>query len=317
METGMIRLATMNIRLGALVLLVQASAGCGSGGGGSDSIPAPALWYKTYSYPAGAVACEGRSVKQTSDGGYVMVGTAETPGAGTSIVFIKTDAAGEIVIEGMPLTGSGSDIGRSVQQTSDGGYVILGEFKIGSNRQMWLIKLTRAGLHEWDRFYGYDLHDEYAAEVRQTSDGGYILLGTTLQQPSNVFLVRTDANGNVTWYKQKGYDDSGESGNSVRETSDHGFVFTGWTSQFGSNDVWLVKVDANGNTVGISTMVSPALMRGFPFDKRRTADTSSVALLGSPASCRTCSCSRRILPVGNNGVGHSAVQKAIGVPKSI
>jgi hypothetical protein len=233
--------------------IVFACGGGDGGGGGGDTTqpttPVP-VWSKAYDFPPGAMKCEGQSVKQTSDGGYVIVGTAEIPGRGTDVIMIKTDAEGKIV-GAKPMGGLGNDFGRSVQQTSDGGYIILGEFTMGSNRQMWLIKLDSKGNDEWDRFYGYDNYDEYAAEVQQTSDGGYILIGTTLQNPSNVFLVKTDKDGNVIWYKQKGYDDSAEGGTSVRETSDHGFIFTGWTNQFDrlQSDLWLVKVDANGATV--------------------------------------------------------------------
>jgi hypothetical protein len=205
--------------------------------------PVP-VWSKTYDMGIG------QSVKQTSDGGYIIVGTVEY-NVGNFLYLLKTDATGETLWKKTYVFGSGKDYGRSVQQTSDGGYIILGEFTIGSNRQMWLVKIDANGNSEWDRFYGYDNYNEDAAEVQQTSDGGYILIGTTLQTPSNVFLVKTDKDGNVVWYKQKGYDDSGEIGTSVRQTSDHGFIFTGSTNQFDrySNDLWLVKLDPNGNTV--------------------------------------------------------------------
>jgi len=237
-----------------MIMPIILMIGCGGDGGGSGPVPpappASSVWSKAYDYPTGAMKREGQSVKQTSDGGYVIVGTAEIPGKGTDIIMIKTDAEGKIV-GGKPMGVPCNEFGRSVLQTTDGGYIILGEYTMGSNRQMWLIKLDSKGNDEWDRFYGYDYYDENAAEVQQTEDGGYILIGTTLQNPSNVFLVKTDKDGNVVWYKQKGYDDSAEGGTSVRQTSDHGFIFTGWTNQFDrrQSDLWLVKLDANGNTV--------------------------------------------------------------------
>jgi hypothetical protein len=122
---------------------------------------------------------------------------------------------------------------------------------MGSNRQMWLIKTEANGYNrEWHRNYGYDNSNEDAAEVQQTSDGGYILIGTTEGTFKNVFLVKTDGSGNTQWYKQKGYDNSNESGASVQQTSDDGYILTGTTDQFDSNgDIWLVNVGADGSTL--------------------------------------------------------------------
>lgn len=232
------------------IILIILIAGCGSDSSVPSDPSKPSGWSKLYDFPPTALSREGRSVKQLSDGGYIIVGTAETQGNGTDILIIKTDAQGNI--EGGKLRGGpGNDTGRSVQQTSDGGFIILGDYTAGSDRQMWLIKLDSQGNDDWDRFYGYSNYQERGSEVQQTASGGYILVGTTNQNPANVFLVRTDSTGNVIWYKQKGYDNSGESGNSVRQTSDGGFVLTGWTNQFDSSqmDLWLVKVDVGGNTV--------------------------------------------------------------------
>jgi len=236
-----------------LMIIISIILMVGCGGDDSDrDTSAPSVWFKTYSVLPSGSEDNGRSVKQTADGGYIIAGSSEFSGRSNG-TLIKTDSTGKIEWESfLDPASSVNDYGRSVQQTEDGGYIILGEYIIGSNnRQMWLIKTDSHGVRQWDRFYGYDSYEEYAAEVQQTEDGGYILVGTTLQNPSNIFLVRTDMNGNVVWYKQKGYDDSGESGNSVRKASDGGFVLTGWTNQFdrNQNDIWLVKVDASGNTV--------------------------------------------------------------------
>ena len=219
------------------------------------------VWFKTYGTSEG-VQGYGKSVKQTSDGGYIIVGISETDLKGSYVYILKTDAAGKTLWDGILGSYSGAEVrsefGRSVQQTADGGYIVLGEYSLGSNRQMWLIKTDANGGVEWDRLYGYDDRLEEASEVQQTSDGGYILVGTTTyfnpltgrRAGSNVFLVKTDRLGNTQWYKQKGYDDSDETGASVQQTSDGGYILTGITYQFdNSGDLWLVKVGADGSTV--------------------------------------------------------------------
>jgi len=250
-----------------MIMLIIFMVGCGSGGGDSgqdQSVPpvppAPSVWFKTYNDVLASLTQDnGKSVKQTSDGGYIIVGSAEFLGrqSGYDVLLIKTDATGK------PLWintfgGPGNDFGRSVQQTADGGYIVLGEYAGSSSRQMWLIKISSGGGKQWDRLYGYDDRMEEASEVQQTSDGGYILVGTTTsfsvltgqRVDSNVFLVKTDKDGNTQWYKQKGYDDSDETGASVQQTSDGGYILTGITYQFdNSGDIWLVKVGADGGTI--------------------------------------------------------------------
>ncbi len=254
--------------LSSIIMSIILMVGCGSNGGDSGQNqsappdpPAASAWYKTYSaLPAGAPAKSednSQSVKQTSDGGYIIVGSSDFGHQNYDGILIKTDATGNTLWT-KTLYGSGSDFGRSVQQTKDGGYIALGEYSMGGNRQMWLIKTDSNGKEEWDRFYGYDDRLEEASEVQQTSDGGYILIGTTTyfdpltgnRAGSNVFLVKTDGLGNTQWYKQKGYDDSEETGASVQQTSDGGYILTGMTDQFdNSGDLWLVKVGADGSTL--------------------------------------------------------------------
>lgn len=192
-------------------------------------------------------------MKQTSDGGYVVVGTANF---GTDDVYlVKTDAAGKVDCVRSYDGVSRNDYGKSVQQTTDGGYIILGEYAGSVSRQLWLIKTDENGTKSWAKTYGFDSYDEEAGEVQQTYDGGYILVGTTGGGSNrNVYVVKTDGSGNTQWYKEKGFGDSNETGSSVQQTSDGGYILTGRTNQYDGGyiidgDIWLVKLDASGNTV--------------------------------------------------------------------
>jgi hypothetical protein len=204
---------------------------------------------KTY---GGTGSDNASSVQQTSDGGYMVAGYTESFGAGGSDIFlIKTDASGN-VIWAKTYGGTGGDWASSVQQTSDGGYIVAGytaSFGAGYY-DIFLIKTDANGNIQWAKTYGGTALD-WPYSVQQTSDGGYIVAGYTWSFGagySDIFLIKTDANGNIQWAKTYGgtYEDYASS---VQQTSDGGYILAGHTSSFGagSYDIFFIKTDANGN----------------------------------------------------------------------
>jgi hypothetical protein len=206
-------------------------------------------WVKTF---GGSDWDSGSSVQQTSDGGFILVGTTTSFGAGGFDVWlIKTDADGNKLWE-KTFGGIRDDRGHSVQQTSDGGFILLGWTESFDAREadVWLIKTDASGNIEWDRTFGGSDRDK-GSSVQQTSDGGFILVGYTESFGAgwaDVWLIKTDADGNKLW--EKTFGGSGlDSGSSVQQTSDGGFILVGYTTSFGAGgfDVWLIKTDADGN----------------------------------------------------------------------
>jgi hypothetical protein len=212
-------------------------------------------WRQTY---GGAGDDEAASVQQTYEGGYIVVGTTNSLGAGmTDIWLLRVDERGERVWD-KTFGGSADDRGRSVRQTYDGTFVIAGSTnsKGAGGSDAWLIKTDLDGNVIWDRTFGGPGSDD-AVAVRQTFDGGFVVAGVTCSDGAgdeNVWLIRTDASGNPVWSRTYGSAGSDVAA-SVRQTSDRGYVIVGTTDSYGSGgkDIWLVKTDSFGDVLWTKT----------------------------------------------------------------
>lgn len=189
-------------------------------------------------------------VQLTSDGGYILVGTAEFAGGFGDLLLIKTDANGDTLWT-HTIGGSSLDQGNSVIQTSDGGYIIAGatmSYGAGAN-DAWLVKTDAKGLVTWSKTYG-TINNDVAYGVVQTSDGGYVFSGMEKQSGlnGNAHLVKVDASGNVLWSKTFGSYLRKNFAYTLLQTSDHGFLIGGWENlNLGINDDFcLIKTDSNG-----------------------------------------------------------------------
>jgi len=186
------------------------------------------------------------SVQQTSDGGYIVAGETYSFGAGsTDILLFKTDANGNVIWT--KTYGDEFPNGAySVQQTSDGGYIVAGYTDYDGDKAL-LIKTDANGNVQWAKTYGGGDRN-FAYSVQQTSDGGYIVAGYTDYGGANALLIKTDANGDIIWakiYRGTGWSHA----SSVQQTSDGGYIVAGVIG----GDVLLIKTDANGNIIWTKT----------------------------------------------------------------
>ena len=203
------------------------------------------------------------SVREAADGGYVIGGNTRSFGdGGVDFWLVKTDESGDSVWS-RTYGGSSHDVCYSVIQTLDGGFALCGFTRsygpaapFGSN--MWLVRTDDAGDTLWTRTFG-GVSGSECNTVEQTSDGGFLLGGHTWSfgigtpEYDNVYLVKTDSNGEVEWTQTLGgvYSDVCRQ---VRQTEDGGYILGGITSSFGIgapaySNAWVIRVDADGDSV--------------------------------------------------------------------
>jgi hypothetical protein len=213
------------------------------------------IWSHLY---GGATKDQALSVRQTSDGGYIMAGVTDPAGSDSGNVYvIKTDSMGNVT---WPHTFGGSyyDAGTCVRQTSDGGYIVAGATgtSIIDLANALLLKLNSSGAQSWSHNYG-GLGADLAASVEQTSDGGYILAGFTapfLSLIGDMYLVKTNSSGTLTWSRTFG-GDSLDIALSLCLTYEGGYILAGLTQSFGAggSDAYVVKTNSSGDSLWTRT----------------------------------------------------------------
>jgi hypothetical protein len=205
-------------------------------------------WQKAY---RGSDSKWPRAIQQTHDGGYVVAGYLASLGAAVGDLWVlKVGPSGNV--EWQKTYGAeGDEYGFALQQTIDEGYIVAGYAASGAmGKDFWVLKLHVDGTIEWQKTYGGSA-DEEARSAQQTSDGGYVVAGSTESfgaGRTDLWILKLEPSGNIQW--QKTYGGSGEERRTrtIQQTADGGYIVAvGETNSFRTGfDAWLLKLDQGG-----------------------------------------------------------------------
>lgn len=229
-------------------------------------------WQKTL---GGSLDDNAQNIQQTQDGGYIVTGwTASNNGDVTGnhgsydYWVVKLNSTGIIQWQ-KALGGSSTDDARSIHQTIDGGYIVAG-YAVSNNGDVtgnhgsadyWVVKLTSLGVMQWQRTLGGSATD-IASSIKQTSDGGYIVAGTTDSTDGDVtgnhggedaWVVKLNASGTILWQKTFG-GTRGDYALDIQQTNEGGYIVAMYSSSnngdvfvaLGNYDYWIVKLSESG-----------------------------------------------------------------------
>ena len=224
-------------------------------------------------------------IKQTEDGGYIVVGgSASNDGdvtgnhGGNDYWIVKLDSEGGIEWQ-KSLGGTNSDFAYSIQQTTDGGYIVAGESYSNdgdvtghhgttSYSDYWIVKLNNVGDIEWQKSLGGTGY-EAASTIQQTKDGGFIVAGYSASNDGDVtghhgqaykydyWIVKLSSVGEIEWQKSFGGTEN-DAAWSIIQTKEGGFIVAGWSysndgdatghhGTTGNYDSWIVKLNNIGS----------------------------------------------------------------------
>ncbi|WP_452227364.1 hypothetical protein [Lacinutrix cladophorae] len=235
-------------------------------------------WNKTF---GGSGDDRGKSIVQTLDGGYAILG--QTNSANQDVTqnsgyydfwLAKLDNAGNLIWE-KSFGYSGLDIGISVIQTTDNGFLLTGVLDVtasggeGNTKQSharhaggdyWAIKTNASGDIEWSKYYGGS-YSEVPNDVIETNDG-YIIVGSSDSDDVDIsnnkgdydfWVVKINTTGSIVWEKSFGGSEIDEAW-SITNTQDGNYIIVGdarsndqdISNPYGASDLWLIKINPLG-----------------------------------------------------------------------
>jgi hypothetical protein len=201
------------------------------------------VWQKYFGISQGNLWVEGYDVRQTSDGGYMLVGYHEFAGS----FAVKLDSNG--VAEWEQAFGQLTGPIYSVQQTADGGYIYIGRYESGGTAcAALLVKADSSGNRQFEKTVGALTSCPARVTGMQTADEGYVIATRGNNRNGDAYVVKTDASGDEQWARLYGGDGE-DAASAIVQRADGGYTVVGTTSSFGSTpQVYFLQLDASGNT---------------------------------------------------------------------
>ncbi len=235
-------------------------------------------WLQLYSagftwafYPAGIV---------NEEDGYMLAGYSGDPNVTATecaAALLKTDFNGVEQWHKEYRPSNGFNYIYAVCATSDHGYLLTGNAQpTTSTADYLMIKTDANGTEQWNKTFDKTAYDASNIEnCYETADGGYIMAGYVYPSGSNsdIWIVKTDSSGNMDWNKTISKNTKRDTMWSFAQTSDAGYVIcqtTNYSSATGNKeDIFLVKIDENGNTKWVEFFGGPGSQTGIWVNQTR------------------------------------------------
>lgn len=221
------------------------------------------------------------AIVQTSDGGYIVAGYSNSNDgdvsgnhSGYDYWIVKLDAFGNLVWQ-KSLGGYGEDIASSIDQTSDGGYIVAGHSWSNAGGDItgnhggtdyWIVKLSTDGNLIWQKSLGGSAND-VCFSIEDADDGGFLMAGFSASNNNDVsgnhgggdyWIVKLNMDGALVWEKTLG-GSSQENAFSIKKSHDGIGYLVGGTAYSNDGDVsgnfseppnsWIIKIDLSGNLI--------------------------------------------------------------------
>lgn len=240
------------------------------------------IWAKSF---GGSNLDEGQSLLVSKIGGAIIAGITESYGAGDSDIWlVKTDSNGNEVWN-KTFGGSRADKCNWIEAAKESGYIIAGStrsYSVAGDWDAWIIRTDLNGNKVWDKTFG-GLGADVAKSLHRTNDGGYIITGKKfLNEKSNLWLFKINADGQLLW--ERAFDNDfimDSEGISVLPTQDDGYIILGNKIEDNDKDIWLIKTNESGNTVWEKTFGGPYPDEGNAIQQ---ADNNGFIIVGTTFS---------------------------------
>ncbi len=239
-------------------------------------------WQKTY---GGSGDDRGNDLIQTIDGGFALIGYSQSNDGDVSENFgandfwmLKTDSNGAILWQ-KSFGFLGADIGISIIQTNDSGFLLIGVLDVTASEgqgnsksaakqhaggDYWAIKLNASGEKEWSQYYGGTFTD-IPYDVIQTEDNGYLIVGSSDSDDVDItnnkgtydfWVVKISESGTLLWEKSFGGTQIDEA-YGVTPSNDGNYIIVGDTRSNnidvtlnnGAADLWMIKISPSGELI--------------------------------------------------------------------
>lgn len=243
-------------------------------------------WQKTY---GGTDDDRGNDILQTSDGGYAIIGFSKsndgnvTENSGANDYWVsKLNASGTILWQ-KSFGFLGADVGNSIIQTNDGGFLLTGVLDVSASNgegnsksakskfssrhaggDYWVIKIDASGEKQWSRFFGGTFTDT-PYDAIQTNDNGYLIVGSSDSNDVDIknskgsydfWVIKISETGNLIWEKSFGGSQTDEA-RGITKSNDGNYIIVGDTrsndldvkNNKGAADLWAIKISPLGELI--------------------------------------------------------------------